>query len=119
MASKFGFYSDPALTTAIRGAVVMTVKQPGLAVCTVYFGSPKIGDECFAADGGQIIISSSNPDVSVALYGQGSAQTVDIGASVQGGVAAAKRIEISSAGPSSDVVVSSNQLVEWMEVVNG
>lgn len=114
MAGNFGFYADPALTTRIRGAVVMTVQAGDSARATIYFGSPE-ATEASAADGGQITITASGGNVLMDI-GAGPAAEVTLGLTLSGGVSAAIPVHLSSPGPAADVVVSSNPLVEY---VNG
>lgn len=115
MPGNFGFYADPAMTTRVSGPLIMTVESGSVASATVYFGSPVIGDECVAADDGPIVISAASNIVQLAAGAAAPASELVLGQTFAGGVGSALAICVSTIGPAGDVIVTSNQLVEWID----
>lgn len=120
MDASFLFYSDPGLTTPIRGSVMLTVDAAGNgADVTLYFGSPYPGRYCLPDGTQTIIVSIEGVDrdvVDLALSSGGfvGAREVELGNRVNGGVGNRIPLFFRADSVQASLSVACSPLVEYV-----
>lgn len=128
MATSFGFFLDPGLTTPVLSALqfVQTAVAPSPADTVVYFGSRAAASNCVPAGGGNIVVSIAGPgaaNMRLALSSAGLAAatpgaSLALGSTVASGTAGAiavhlRALDTSGTTGARAVSFSTNSLEEW------